>query len=145
MLNYSATRTPQYPANLLLEANWNGNNQLAPSQSSQVPLTVTGTVSPTPTMLLSAPTTTPHGGTTTLSITIFNPATSTLNANIAAEITSPNNYILFQIIQLQVNADSHSTGYYHWMVPNQIGKYTITISLPPSTYSGVDIETIQVT
>jgi hypothetical protein len=142
---YSTSWAPPAPGNYLLEASWSGNNQLAPSQSSSASLTVTGSVQPTPTVLLSAPATTPHGQTVTLSIIVFNPASSALNANVTIEITGPNNYVLFDVIQVKVNANSQSTGYYDWATPTQTGSYTVMVGLLPPTVGGVDIETIQVT
>jgi len=142
---YSTGWSPPAPGSYLLEASWSGNNQLAPSQSPSTSLTVTGSVRPTPTVLLSVPATTPHGQTLTLSVTVFNPASSTLNANVTIEITGPNNYVLFDVVQVKVGANSQSTGYYDWAVPTQTGSYTVMVSLLPPTPSGVDIETIQVT
>src|SRR5208337_676390 len=52
---YSTDWTPPYPGNYLLGASWSGNNQLAPSQSSPASVTVTGSVQPTPTLLISSP------------------------------------------------------------------------------------------
>lgn len=142
---YSTGWNPPSPGNYLLEVSWSGNNQLAPSQSSPASLTVTGSVSSTPTVLLSAPATTPHGQNVTLSVTVFNPASSALNANVTIEITGPNNYVLFDVIQVKVGANSQSTGYYDWAVPIQTGSYTVMVSLLPLTSGGVDVEAIQVT
>lgn len=141
---YSTSWTPPTPYNYLLEASWTGNNQFAPSQSSPEPLAVTGSLSPTPTVLLSAPSTTPHGQTLTLSVTVFNPSSSALQANVTIEITGPGNYLLFDVIQVSVAADSHSTAYYNWAVPSQTGSYTIMLTFLPTMAGGVDIETIQV-
>jgi len=141
---YSTDWTPPYPGNYLLEASWGGNNQLAPSQSSPASVTVTGSVQPTPTLLISSPTTTPRGLPVTLSITMFNPTRSSLNSNITIKIAGPNNYLLFDIIQVRIAANSQSTGYYDWAVPNQPGTYSITAS-SLSAESGVDTATIQVT
>jgi hypothetical protein len=143
--SYSTSWTPPYPGNFLLDASWSGNNQLAPSQSPTASLTVTGSLSPTPTLLLSSPATTPHGQTLTLSLTVFNPASSALNANVTLEITGPNDYVLFDVVQVKVNAKSQSTSYYDWTAPTQTGTYTIMLSLLPSTPNGVDVETLQVT
>jgi hypothetical protein len=142
---YSTGWAPLTPGNYLLEASWSGNSQLAPSQSSSASLTVTGSPSPTSTVLLSAPATTPHGQTATLFVTVFDSASSALNAKVTIEITGPNNYVLFEVIQVKVGANSQSTGYYDWAVPTQTGTYTIMLSLLPLTPSDVDIETIQVT
>jgi hypothetical protein len=142
---YSTSWTPLAPVNYLLEASWSGNNQLAPSQSSSASLTVTGSVPPTPTVLLSAPATTPHGQTVTVSITVFNPASSGLNANVTIEITGPNNYALFNVIQVKVGASSQSTGYYAWAVPTQTGSYTIMLDFLLPALGGADTENIQVT
>jgi len=105
---------------------------------------VTGTAQPIPTLLLSSPATTPNGQTVTLQITVFNNATSQLNSNVTIEITGPNNYVLFNVIQVQAAASSHSTGYYDWAVPTQTGSYTIMVSMLPPSTGGVDVETIQV-
>ena len=143
--SYSTSWTSAYPGNYLLEASWSGNNQLAPSQSSSESLAVTGTVSPSPSLLLSAPATVTHGQTLTLSIVVFNPSSSTVNANVTIEITGPNNHVLFDVIQVKVLANSQSTGYYGWAVPTQTGSYTIMLSLLPPTPIGVEIETVKVT
>jgi hypothetical protein len=141
---YSTSWSPAAPGDYLLEASWNGDSQLAPSQSSSASLTVTGSTSPTPTVLLSAPATTPHGQPVTLLITVFNPASSALNANVSIEITGPNNYVSFDVIKVKVSPNSQSTGYYDWAVPTQTGTYTIMISFLPPTPSGVDLEAVQV-
>ena len=44
--------------------------------------------------------------TVTLSITVFNPASSALNANVTIEITGPNNYVLFDVVPVKVGANS---------------------------------------
>lgn len=98
-----------------------------------------------PTVLLSYPASVTHGQTSTLTITVFNPTGTTLNANVAIEITGPNNYVLFDVVQIQVNATSHSAGYYVWIVPAQTGTYTVMLSYLPAETGGVDTETIQVT
>ena len=143
--SYSTTWTPADSGNYLLEASWSGNNQYAPSQSSTASLQVTGSVQPMPTVLLSYPASVTHGQTSTLTITVFNPTGTTLNANVAIEITGPNNYVLFDVVQIQVNATSHSAGYYVWIVPAQTGTYTVMLSYLPAETGGVDTETIQVT
>jgi hypothetical protein len=142
---YSANWTPAYPASYLLDASWGGNNQLAPSQSSPASVTVTGSVQPSPTVLVSSPATASRGQSVTLSITVFNPTSSALNANVTVEITGPNNYLTFDTIQVRVSPNSHSTGYYDWNVPNQAGTYSLTVSLFPTAPGGIDTATIQVT
>jgi len=102
--------------------------------------TVTGSMPLIATVLLSSPATTPDGQTVTLSLTVFNPGGSALNANVTLEITGPNNYVLFDVIQVEVGANSQSSGYYDWAVPSQAGSYTIMLSLRPPSPSGVDIE-----
>jgi len=129
----------------MLEASWTGNNQFAPSQSGSAALTVTGSALPTPTVLLSSPSTGTAGQRLTLSIMIFNPTNSTLNANATIEITGPNNYVLFDLIQVEVGANLHATGYYDWGVPAQAGAYTVVLSLLSPIPSGADVETIQIT
>lgn len=141
---YSATWNPPEPGSYLLQASWAGNNGLGPSQSPTESLSVTGSVPPTPSVLLSAPSTIFHGQTVTLSVTVFNPTGSALNANVTIEITGPNNYVLFEVMQDKVSANGHSTSYYDWAVPTQTGRYAVTVSLLPATPS-VDIENIQVT
>ena len=141
---YSTGWTPPTPGSYLLEASWTGNNQLAASQSSPESLTVTGSASPTPTVFLSSPATTPHGQLLTLSVTVFNPTGSTLNANVSLEITGPNNYMLFDVIHVNSNANSQTTSYYDWAVPTQTGSYTIMLAFMPPTLGGVDYEAIQV-
>ena len=143
--SYSTAWTPPAPGNYLLEASWSGNSNFAGSQSTQQSLTVTGTVSPTPKVLLSTPTSTPNGQTVTLSVTVFNPTSSALNANVTIQITGPNNYILFDVVHVNVGANSESTGYYDWAVPPQTGTYTVTASLLPTAPGGLDTATVQVT
>ena len=142
--SYSQVWKPPYPGSYSLQASWGGNTNFAASQSSTQSLMVTGTAQPIPTLLLSSPATTPNGQTVTLQITVFNNATSQLNANVTIEITGPNNYVLFNVIPVQVAASSHSTGYYDWAVPTQTGSYTIMVSMLPPSTGGVDLETIQV-
>ena len=142
---YSATWVPPAPGSVLLEASWGGNNQYAGSQSSTASLTITGSAQPTPKVLGSVPSTVTHGQPVTISVTVFNPGNSVLNANVTVQVTGPNNYAVFDVIHLQVSAGSQATAYYDWTAPNQTGTYTLTLSLFPPTSTGVDVETIQVT
>jgi len=142
--SYSTGWTPQYPGSYLVEASWSGNDQLAGSTSPAQSLTVTGTPTPTPTLLLSAPSSGPPGQPVQLSITVFNPTSSSLNANVMVKIMGPNNYVMFDVVQVNIAAASHSTAYYVWMAPNQSGTYSVTADLSPSP-SGVSTATIQIT
>jgi hypothetical protein len=143
---YSASWAPPAPGNYLLKANWSGNTQFAASQSSSASLTVTGSVQPYPTVLLSAPSSVPHGQLVTLSVTVFNPRSQPLTANVTVQIVGPNNYVVFDVLQIRANANSQLTYLYDWAVPSQPGSYTITVSLLPSrTGGGVDTDVVQVT
>lgn len=143
--SYSTSWTPPYPGSYLLKANWSGNNQLAGSTSSPASLTVTGTATPSATLLLSAPSTGSHGQSVRLLIIVFNPASSALNANVAIEITGPGNYIAFDVAQLKVAAAAQSTAYYDWTAPNQVGTYTLMVGLLPPKAAAFDAARIQVT
>lgn len=143
--SYSTGWTPPYPGSYLVEASWNGNNQLAGSNSPTQSLTVTGTTTPTPTLLLSAPSSGSRGQSVQLSIAVFNPTNSPLNTKMSVEIMGPNNYVMFDVVQVNVAATSDSTAYYGWTAPNQSGAYTVTVSLSPSTPSGLSTATIQIT
>jgi len=142
--SYSTAWTPQYPGSYLVEASWSGNNQLAGSTSPAQSLTVTGTPTPTPTLLLSAPSSGSRGQPVQLSIIVFNPTNSLLNANVMVEITGSNNYVMFDVVQVNVATASHATAYYDWTAPNQSGVYTVTVNLSPPTPSGASTATIQI-
>jgi len=141
--SYSIGWTPPYPGSFLLRARWSGNSQLAGSASASASLTVTGTVTPTPTLLLSIPSSASRGQFVTLSITVFNPTSSPLNANVTVQITGPSNYVSFDVIQIQVGASSQLTTYYDWTVPNQSGAYSVTVGLLQARPGGIDTGTIQ--
>jgi hypothetical protein len=79
-----------------------------------------------------------------MTITVFNPTNSVLNANVTMQITGPNNYVVFDVIQV-VTATSQATTYYDWTAPNQSGTYTATISFLPLKPTAFDTETIQIT
>jgi hypothetical protein len=143
--SYSANWTPPSSGNYLLEASWSGNDRLAGSQSAAASLAVTGSAPPSPTILIDGLATATHDQTLPLSLTVFNPTTSALNANVTIQIAGPGNYTLFNVINAKVDATSQSTVSYDWAVPNQPGAYTITLGLLPPTPGGVDVETIQVT
>jgi hypothetical protein len=143
--NYLTTWTPPYPGNFLLQASWSGNNQLAESTSSPASLTVTGTTPPTPTMLLSLPSTGTEGQVVNMTITVFNPTSSLLNANVTIEITGPNNYVVFDVVQLEVTGTSQATAYYDWKAPAQSGSYIVRVGLLPPKPTAFDTETIQIT
>jgi hypothetical protein len=64
---------------------------------------------------------------------------------VTIEITSPGNYITFDVIQLKVAATSQSTAYYDWTTPNQSGTYTVMVGLLPPKPAAFDAATIQVT
>jgi hypothetical protein len=141
--SYSAGWTPPYSGSFLLRASWSGNDQFAGSTSSPASLTVTGTVTPTPTLLLSVPSSASRGQSITLSITIFNPTSSPLNANVTVQITGPGNYVSFDVIQVQVAASSQLTTYYDWTVPNQPGTYNVTVGLLSTKPGGTDTGTVR--
>jgi len=140
--SYSTSWTPPYPGNYLLKSSWSGKNQFAGSTSSPASLTVTGAVAPISTLLLSVPSSASRGQLVTLVITVFNPTSSPLNGNVTVQITGPNNYASFNVVQVQVAASSQSTTYYDWTVPNQSGTYTVTVGLL-SAKGGIDTGTIQ--
>ncbi|MGA3406825.1 MAG: protease pro-enzyme activation domain-containing protein [Candidatus Bathyarchaeia archaeon] len=142
--SYSASWTPSYRGSYLLESSWGGNNQLAGSTSSPDSLTVNGVITPTPTLLLTSPATATRGQTLRLQITLFNPTSMPLNANVTIQIIGPGNYVTFDVIQVKVTANSESTGYYDWTVPNQSGVYTVTVELLSPKPSAFDTTTIQV-
>ncbi len=143
--SYSTSWTPPYPGSYLLKVAWSGNNQLAGSTSSPASLTITGTATRSPTLLLSAPSTGARGQTIRLLITVFNPANLVTTANVTIEITGPGNYIAFEIVQLKVAATPQSTAYYDWAAPNQAGTYGVVVSLLPATPTAFDAGTIQIT
>ena len=142
--NYNAYWTPPAPGNYLLEASWSGNDQLAPSQSSSESLSVTGSAAPAPTVLLSTPTNATQDQTVTLFVTVFNPTGSAANESVTIQITGPNNYVSFDVIQVEVSGNSRSTGYYDWIVPSTSGTYAVIASFLPPTLGGVDLQTVQV-
>ena len=142
--SYSATWIPSYPGNYLLMSSWSGNDQLAGSTSSSASLTVTGAATPTPTLLLTSPATASRGQTVGLQITIFNPTSMPLNANVTIQITGTSNYVMFDVIQVKVTGNSQSTAYYDWTVPNSTGTYSVSAGLLPSEPSAFDKATIQV-
>lgn len=141
--SYSTSWVPPSLGNYLLEASWSGNNQLAGSTSSPAPLTVTGIVTLTPTLLLSVPSTASRGRLVSLSITVFNPTSPALNANVTVQITGPSNYVYFDVVQVHVAASLQLTTYYDWTVPNQAGTYSVTVGLLSANPGGIDTATIQ--
>jgi hypothetical protein len=106
---------------------------------------VSGTAIPSPTLFISTPLTVTHGQSATFSITVFNPTSTALTANVSIQIAGLNNYVSFDVVHVKVNANSQSTGYYDWTVPAQTGSYTIMLSFLPPESGGVDVETVQVT
>jgi kumamolisin len=142
---YTADWFPAYPGNYYVEASWVGNNQLAGSTSSPITLTVTGAVTPSATILLSAPSTASRGQLTHFSMTIFNPQGSPLTTLVSVEITGPNNYILFDTIQVTVTGGSYSTLIYEWTPPNNQGTYFLSVGLTPPQVGATDTATISVT
>ena len=101
-------------------------------------------MSQTPTVFLAAPTNTVDGQIVTLSITVFNSANSPLNATVTLQITGPNNYLLFDVVQVKVNANSAATAYYDWAVPSKAGTYTVIAGFLPPSVGGADLEIVQV-
>jgi hypothetical protein len=96
-------------------------------------------------MLLSLPSTGTDGQVVYMTITVFNPTNSLLNANVSIQITGPNNYVIFDVIQFGVAATSQATGYYDWTAPSQSGSYIVTVGLLPPKPTAFDTETIQIT
>jgi len=141
--SYSTSWTPPYPASYLLKTSWSGNSQYAGSASTSASLTVTGTATPIPTLLLSAPSSASRGQSVTLSIAVFNPTGSLLNANVTVQITGPGNYVSFDVIQVRVAASSQLTSYYDWTAPNQPGTYNVTVGLLSTQPGGTDTGAIR--
>ena len=142
--SYSINWTPPYPGSYLLQASWNGNNQLAGSTSSSTSLTVTGATPASTSLRLSLPSTGTQGEVVHMTITAFNPTNSLLNGNVTMQITGPNNYAAFDVIQTSVNPTSQLTTHYDWIAPNQSGTYVVTIELLPATTGAYDTATIQI-
>ena len=142
--SYSTIWTSQYPGSYLLQASYGGSSNYAASTSPSVSLTVTGTVNPNPTVLLTAPTSATVGQTVSLEVTVFNPTSALLNANVTVQISGPGNYVSFDVIQVKVQATSESTGYYDWTPPNQTGSYTVTVELLSTRARSSDMAAIQV-
>jgi hypothetical protein len=96
-------------------------------------------------MLLSLPSTGTEGQVVQMTITVFNPTNSLLNANVTIQITGPNNCVVFDVVQLGVTATSQGTAYYDWTAPTQPGSYTVTVGLLPPKPNAFDTGTIQIT
>jgi len=143
--SYSVSWIPPYPGSYSLEASWNGNNQFAGSTSTPTSITVTGSVTSSPTILLSAPSTASHGQIVEFSIRVFNPTSTGLTTLVAIQIQGPNNYVLFETVQTNAPSNSYSTVYYEWTVPNQFGTYSVSVGLLPNEPGAIDTATIQVT
>ena len=143
--SYSTSWSPQYPGSYSLQASWSGNSQFKGSTSSPPnSLTVTGTVSKNPTVMLAAPDTGSIGQSVRPSITVFNPTSSPLSTSAKIQITGPNNYVAFDVVQVKVQANSESTYYYDWTAPNQSGAYTVTVDLLSTRAPASDTAIIQV-
>jgi len=112
--------------------------------SSPNTMAVVETPTPSPTLLLSAPSSESQGQRAQLSITAFNPTNSPFNAKVMIEIMGPNNYLMFDVVQVNVAAASQSTLYYVWSAPNQSGTYSVSVSLAPPTPSGFSTATVQI-
>jgi hypothetical protein len=67
-----------------------------------------------------------------------------LNANVTIQVIGPGNYVTFDVIQVKVTANSESTGYYDWTVPDQLGVYNVTAGLLPTEPTAFDMITIRV-
>ena len=142
--NYSASWTPSYCGQLLVEGQLERDQLLRGSTSSAVSATVTGTPPANPTLLLTASTTATQGQSLRLLITVFNPTGPPINANVTIQVTGPGNYVTFDVIQINVAGTSESTAYYDWTVPNQAGTYTVTVGLLPTKPLAFDMATIVV-
>ena len=104
----------------------------------------TGVITPTPTLLLTSPATATRGQSVRLQITVFDPSSMPLNANVTIQVIGPGNYLTFDVVQVKVAASLQSTAYYDWSVPNQAGSYTIMVGLLPTQPAAYDSATIQV-
>ena len=79
-----------------------------------------------------------------MQIIVFDPSSTPLNANVTIQIIGPGNYVLFDVVRVKVTANSESTGYYDWTVPNSAGVYSVTVGLLPTEPTAFDSSTIQV-
>ena len=141
---YSVSWAPPYPGTYQIRASWSGNAQYSSAVSSSVSLTVTGTVTPSPNLILLAPATSIQGQIVHLTITVFNPTASTFSTLVTAEITGPGSYVSYETIQVRIASQSETTAYFDWTVPNRSGAYTVTVGLLPPEPDAFDVTTIQV-
>jgi hypothetical protein len=128
---YSVIWYPPYPGSYQIKAAWNGNSDYQGSTSSTATLTVTGTLPPRITLLISGPTSVVSGGSATFDVLADNagPATPT---TLYFEVTGPGGYRYFDIQQVTLGT---GRGRFQlvWQVPSTIsaGQYQVSVSLVP--------------
>jgi hypothetical protein len=61
------------------------------------------------------------------------------------QITGPDNYVTFDVVQVKVTATSQTTVYYDWTIPDQSGAYLVTVDFLLPRTTALDSTTIQVT
>ena len=106
-------------------------------------LRVIGTL-PTTSLLLVAPQAVSRGAVADLSVTVFNPAGSSLSTQITIQVLGPNGYVFFDTVNVQVAGNSQTTILYDWTAPNQAGAYTIVTQTLPSQPGAYDSSTTTV-
>jgi uncharacterized membrane protein len=129
--SYSSTWYPPYLGTYSIRATWAGDQNYADSTSSTVTLTVTGTLTSQPQLLVSGASTVARGATATFEVLLTNTGPSTLTTTIYVEIIGPNGYYCFDWLQASVPSSSSSRYQFNWQVPSNAGtgNYMITVGL----------------
>ena len=136
---YSVSWIPPYPGSYSLKASWGGDTNYVGSESSVSTLTVAGTVTPQPQLLITGPASASRGTTASLTVLITNPTTQTLTTTLYVEIMGPNGYYYFDTQQATLSASASGTFQFDWQVPSTIstGSYVINVGLIPPTSSSI--------
>lgn len=129
---YSIVWYPPYPGTHQIKATWNGNSDYEGSESSTAALTVTGTLPPRITLLISGPTSAARGDSATFDVIVTNPG-SAINTTLYFEVTGADDYKHYDFQQVSVSAGGTGRFQFTWQIPSTVttGPYQVLVSLIP--------------
>jgi len=139
--------TPPYPLMYLVRASWNGDHDYLGATSAKYTVTVTGAMPSQPSLQLELEDRMfINGQTITLTVTVFNPADTTLEGELCVGVVGPGGYYRFDAISISVEGKSKMSYDLHWHLPSNAlaGTYQISTWLVPPWLGAYDVKHVQV-
>jgi hypothetical protein len=141
---YSIAWCPPYPNTYQIRASWSGNAAYAGSTSSASSLSVTGTLPPKVTLLVTGPPSAIRGSTASFDVLVTNPG-DFLMTTLYIEVIGPGGYEYFDTLQVSVAAGSTGRFQFTWQAASASGSYQALVGLIPPKPTSISQAQITVT